>query len=101
MASATLVKFMSPKGELEWVTITGDGKENLSGKKQYVATLVITAEQKAAIEQELDAYWKENRPKGVKVPKSTGVYPQMRKTDETDEDGETVINASGDDEGGA
>lgn len=93
--SQTLTKFMSPKGELEWVTITGKGKENLSGKFQYVASLVLTAEQAEAVKAELDAFWAEHRPKGVKVPKSTGLYPQMCKTGETDEDGEAIKEPTG------
>lgn len=95
MASPTLQKFMSPKGSLEWVTITGEGKENLSGKKQYVASLVLTKEQAEAVEAELDAFWKEHKPKGVKVPKSNGLYPQMKKTGETDEDGDPIKEPTG------
>jgi len=95
MASQTLQKFMSPKGSLEWVTITGEGKENLSGKLQYVASLVLSAEQAKAVTAELDAFWAANKPKGVKVPKSNGLYPQMRKTGETDEDGDPIKEPTG------
>jgi len=95
MASQTLQKFMSPKGSLEWVTITGEGKENLSGKMQYVASLVLTAEQADEIAAKIEAFWQEHRPKKVKVPKSTGLYPQMKKTGETDEDGEAIKEPTG------
>ena len=95
MASQTLQKFMSPKGTLEWVTITGEGKENLSGKMQYVASLVLSADDAAKVEAELDKYWAANRPKKVKTPKSTGLYPQMRKTGETDEDGDPIKEPTG------
>ena len=37
-------KFKTPKGTLEWVIISGEGKENLSGKLQYTANLVLTPE---------------------------------------------------------
>lgn len=93
--SQTLTKFMSPKGELEWVTITGEGKQNLSGKFQYVASLVLDEEQAKEVEAELDAFWAANKPKGVKTPKSNGLYPQMRKTNETDEDGEAIKEPTG------
>ena len=95
MASQTLQKFMSPKGSLEWVTITGEGKENLSGKLQYVASLVLSEEQADAVKAELDAFWTANKPKGVKVPKSNGLYAQMRKTGETDEDGDAIKEPTG------
>jgi hypothetical protein len=95
MASQTLKKYMSPKGELQWVTITGEGKENLSGKMQYVASLVLTKEQADTEAATIEAFWQEHRPKKIKVPKSTGLYPQMRKTDQTDEDGEVIKEPTG------
>ena len=69
------VKIKSPKGELRWVTITGEGKENLSGKKQFVASIVLDASVPAHKEfmDSIDAYWEENKPaKYSLAPKSLG-----------------------------
>lgn len=92
-----IVKTISPKGEFEWVTITGEGKENLSGTMQYLANIVLDPEKpevKAYI-KELDDFWAENRPKNIKVPKSMGYYEHTVKTDETDEDGEAIYKETG------
>lgn len=68
------VKIVTPKGELRWVTITGEGKENMSGKLQYVASLVVPPAVGAEFKAKVLAFWEENKPAGRKVPKSTGVY---------------------------
>ena len=95
--SQTIQSVQTPKGELQWVTITGEGKENLSGKMQYVASIVFDNDDPALkkLQAEIDAFWKEHRPKKIKVPKSNGFYPEMRKTDETDEDGEQIKEPTG------
>lgn len=83
------VKIKSPKGELRWVTITGEGKENLSGKMQYVASVVIdesVPEHKAFIDQ-VNEFWEDNKPAKYNLaPKSTGIYPLKEK----DADGNAV-----------
>ncbi len=82
-------KITSPKGPLEWVTIDGDGKENLSGKLQYVANVVV--DEKDPIVKEINDFWEENKPKGFKKDaKSTGVYPYKAPTEEKDEDGKDI-----------
>ena len=82
-------KFTSPKGEIEWATIDGEGKENLSGKLQYVASIVIASDD--AVLETIKEFWNENKPKGFKKPpKSTGVYDYKVKSEEVDEDGAPV-----------
>jgi hypothetical protein len=96
--STTITKVKTPvTGELQWVTITGEGKENLSGKMQYVATVAFDPKEPAwaKLMTEVDSFWADNRPKKIKDPKSTGFYPEMRKTAETDEDGEAIKEATG------
>lgn len=77
MANA-IEKIKTPKGLLEWVTITGEGKENLSGKMKYQANVVLDPQNVPAHQamiDKIDAFWKENKPKGFKrPPKSTGYY---------------------------
>jgi len=74
---ATL-KTVTPKGELAWVTITGEGKENMSGKMQYKVDLILdpqnVPEHKAYIDK-IDAFWEDNKPEGFKKKaKSKGYY---------------------------
>lgn len=91
-------KTVTPKGELEWVIITGDGKENLNGQMQYVANLVLDPDnvpEHAAYIEKIKAYWEENKPKGMKEPKSLGIYPHKVKTDETDDEGKPVYAEDG------
>lgn len=71
-------KTKSPKGELVWVTITGEGKENLNGKMQYKADMILDPANEPAHQAYLDslkAFWDENKPKNhKKKPKSLGWY---------------------------
>ena len=74
--SKALVKVISPKGEFAWVTITGEGVENMSGRMQYKVDLILDPKNndvdKAFIDS-IDTYWAENKPKGFKKkPKSLG-----------------------------
>ena len=93
----TAVKCVSPKGELAWVTIDGEGKENMSGKMQYVATVILdpkNVEEHQAFLDKIDEYWEEKKPEGRKKPKSTGysLYDPL-----LDDDGEKQYKE--DDEG--
>lgn len=103
MANA-VEKIRTPKGEAEWVTITGEGKVNLSGKLQYVANLVIdplNVEAHQAFIDKIDAFWEANKPKGFKKkPKSTGIYLRDVVKDEDgnpveDEEGNKVYQEDG------
>lgn len=102
MANVT-EKIRSPKGIAEWVTITGEGKENMSGKMQYVANLVgeQTDEAIAAFKAKIEAFWEENKPEGFKrKPKSLGWYYREKLKDEEgsvleDEEGNALFNKEG------
>lgn len=92
----------TPKGSLEWVLISGEGKENLSGKLQYKADLVLEGEPAAALKATIDAFYQETKPKGApKTPKSTGYYPHKLPklaedgTPELDEDGKKILLETG------
>lgn len=67
---AKVTPFKTPKGKLNWCIISGDGKENLSGKMKYTCDLVLptdSAEAKTLIDF-IDNYWEENKP--AKWPKN-------------------------------
>lgn len=87
-------KITSPKGKLEWVTISGEGKENLSGKMQYVASVVV--EQNCELIKKIEDFWEDNKPpKYKKEPKSLGIYDHLLDTGEKDEDGKPVYEPDG------
>lgn len=89
-----IVKFKSPKGNLEWVTISGEGKENLSGKLQYVANVVVEADD--PIIGELNKFWEDNKPSGFTKPaKSNGVYPHKVDSGKKDENGKAIYEEDG------
>lgn len=75
---AEVEKIVSPKGMLEWVFITGEGKPNMSGKMQYTANVVLDPKvhaEHAEFLKKIDAYWEANKPKGFKgTAKSLGYY---------------------------
>lgn len=93
--SQTLTDYKTPKLPLMWVKIDGEGEEDLQGRMKYLASVLLTEEQKDELEAELNAFWKENRPKGAKVMKSNGISKEMRKTEETDEDGDPIKEHTG------
>lgn len=103
MANA-IEKVRTPKGKAEWVTITGEGKENLSGKLQYVANLVGSQSDEAimAFKAKIEKFWEENKPDGFKrKPKSLGWYYNEPIKDEDgefvlDEEGNKTFNEEGD-----
>jgi len=75
--SKTLLKINSPKGELAWVNITGEGKENMSGKLQYVASLILDPKNVPAHQEfidKIDEFWADNKPQfmGKRKAKSLG-----------------------------
>lgn len=88
-------RVVTPKGTLEWVNITGEGKENLSGKLQYVANILLEGEPAKLLTAVITDYWEENKPKSVKTAKSLGFYPHKEKTDEVGDDGEPVYTITG------
>ncbi len=64
MAKLPALKFVSPKGELNWVTITGEGKENMSGQLKYTAAISVA--QDDSIIKKLEEFWAANKPAGFK-----------------------------------
>lgn len=86
----------SPVGTLEWVIIDGDGKPDLNGTPKYQCDVVITPEQAESVKKLVADFWEENKPKGFKEPKSTGVYPHMVKDEEASKEaGENVYEETG------
>jgi len=87
----------TPRGKLEWVVITGEGKPNMSGKLQYTANVVLqTPEETAHIEQLIEDFWQANKPeKFTKAPKSNGVYEHIEYTGEKDENDQPIKRATG------
>lgn len=88
-------KITSPVGELEWVTISGKGKPNMSGKLEYKVDVVLEGEQAEALKKLIDDFWADNKPNKVKKPKSLGYYPHKVLTDEKDEDGDPIWEEDG------
>ena len=72
--------FLAGKGELVWVTITGEGKKDLNGNFKYVASLRFKNDDPvlAGIKKEINDYWNENKPKGKKM-KSNGIREEWDK----------------------
>jgi len=86
----------SPVGDLEWVYIDGDGKEDLQGVNKYQADVVLTPEKAKPFMAMVKEFWEENKPKGAKDAKSLGVYPHKVKDEEaSSEAGETVYKETG------
>lgn len=91
---AAVQKFQSPKGEFEWVTIDGEGKENLSGKMQYLVSVIVEADD--PVIAKIEDFWASNKPKGFKKEaKSLGIYPHKSATGEKDEDGKNIFEEDG------
>lgn len=93
---SNIKKFESARGTLEWVTITGEGKPNMSGKLEYLATLVLEGDAAASLRAEIDAFWSENKPaKFSKDAKSLGYYDHTEATGDVDEDGKKIYAPTG------
>ena len=76
-------------GELEYVRVTDEGFEDLSGKFKFTANLVVPSN--SPIISEIDKFWKKFKPDNYKrKPRSLGYYPHRVRTDERDEDGEFI-----------
>lgn len=83
MAGYAKEAFTSPKGNLKWAFVTGEGRKG----KYSVVVCVPEEDAKEAI-AEIDEFWKEHKPKAAKPrPKSTGY-----KYEEDEETGEKTGN---------
>ena len=88
--------FESPVGTLEWVFIDDEGKEDLQGIPKYSVDVVLEPEQAAVVEDAINAFWEENKPKGAKDAKSLGIYDHNVKDEEASaEAGENVYKPTG------
>lgn len=65
-------KVKSPRGELKWVFIDGEGREDQSGNMKYSACVVMTPEEAQPMIDAIDEFWEENKPRAAKKPKSLG-----------------------------
>jgi len=102
--TSVLSKTVTPKGELAWVTITGEGKENMSGKLQYKADIILDPKNNEADKAyiaKIDAFWAKNKPANFKKkPKSLGYYFCEKLLDadgnpQKDEEDQYVYNPDG------
>jgi len=92
----TNIAINSPIGELEWVTIDGEGKEDLQGVMKYLVTVVLDGEAAEEFKTQADAYWEENKPKGATKAKTCGYYPhKVKNVDASKEAGEPVYDETG------
>lgn len=64
--------FRSPKGNLAWAYITGQGRKNLNGKDEFTIQVQVPAADAAGAIAEINAFWEANKPKGAKAAKSLG-----------------------------
>ena len=82
--------FTSPKGNLKWAFVDGQGKENDKGEYKY--QVVVSAPESSPEVQEaikhIDEFWAENRPKGAKARPKTSAY----KYEEDEDTGERTGN---------
>lgn len=79
MAKPSL-KINTPVGNLDWVFINGNVKQDLNGNDRYSASLTLpedSAEAKQFIAA-LEDFWKENKPKTARKAKSIGVYYRVK-----------------------
>jgi hypothetical protein len=95
MAQDDKLSLHTPIGNLEWVIISGEGKEDMYGKSTYTASVVLDLSKEAHKEfiQQIKEFWEENKPKGFKKPpKFVPLYDYYEYTDEKDEDGDRIKN---------
>ena len=90
MASKTAINVQTPKGELEWVYYSGAGKENKHGKFKFQASVIVPEAEAQPFCDQIDAFWKENKPKGAKKANTCGYRNHSVKTDKVDEDGDPI-----------
>lgn len=96
-------KIKAELGILEWVNISGEGKENMSGNLQYLASIRYPGDspELARLVKQIEDFWAEHKPKSKRKPKSNGVYfGDFEKDDEgnfiRDEDDKKVPIKTGD-----
>ena len=90
MSKKQAVTYLSPKGELMYVFITGEGKQQMDKTKpnKYEAKLRFKDDDPLLIKlkKDIDAFWKANKPP-KKAMKSNGIKKEYTR----DEEGEKVF----------
>lgn len=66
------INILTPKGELKWAFITGEGKKDLQGRNIYTVDLVLPLDEAEPLIEQITTLWEEEKPKGAKAPKSLG-----------------------------
>ena len=91
-----MLKIQTPVGDLNWMFITGEGKEDLNGNPRYSASVYYDKDdaQLKAFIKKLEAFWEENKPKGSRKAKSMGVYTEVKVPDAEAVDGFKVSQVS-------
>lgn len=69
---SAIQQITTPRGTLNWVTISGKGKTDLNGRDIYTVDLVLTPEEAAPLLNSIEEFWEDNKPKNAKAPKSNG-----------------------------
>ena len=85
-------KIVTPLGELNWVFINGNTKQDLNGNDRYVASVYFHKDSPEfkQVEKEVKTFWDEHKPKGAKL-KSNGIKVVQERVDgEVDDDGEQL-----------
>ena len=85
-------KFISPIGELNWVFIDGDGKEDLNGNPRYSVAVHYhkDSDEFKKAEKAITKFWNENKPKGAKQ-KSNGIKTVNKKVEgQYDDNGDSL-----------
>lgn len=99
MSKITTVPVKTPKGDLEWIIISGEGRPNKTGKLMYKASVVCEPDAPGVAEfkKTIDDFWKENRPKGAKLNgfNTIGYRNHSVKSSEVDEDGDAIYEETG------
>jgi hypothetical protein len=95
MSKYPIEKVTTPKGNLEWVNVAGEGKEGFNEDDRiYTASLVLDPKNPdhQAFLDKVDAFWEENKP-WKKEAGSIGIKPHMVKV--LDKDGNPVKDDDG------
>lgn len=89
MAKKPSLKTKTPIGDLNWVFINGNVKQDLNGNDRYSASVYLDeADEKVkSFIKEIEDFWKEHKPKTARKAKSIGVYYQVKDLVKSEEEG--------------
>lgn len=90
MSKANVQTISSPKGELMWLFITGEGKKQIDKNKpnKFEASVRFKDDDPELLkfEKEVKAFWKENKPTPKATLSSTGIKKEYIKNDDGDKE---------------